>query len=172
MQSKLQPSTSSRIHRAAPQSNELSHQITIIDPHHPLYGQTFPVLRARSSRPNSGLVVILPNGHTRTVSRSATDLDQPPAERSPLPVISAFTLLPLARYVHDKVLSLEEQTHDPSTKPQVTDPILTTTATDERNADDTLEGPGRETADAIDKTFGRTDSTSPTVTGTRGRRAR
>ena len=107
--------------------------------------------------------------------RSVTNLDQPPAEQLPLPAISAFTLLPLARYVHDKVLALEEQTHDASTKPQVSapcDPLLTTTAIDERNSDDALESLGRETTGAIDKTLGRTDSTSPRITGARGRRAR
>ena len=106
--------------------------------------------------------------------RSVTNLDQPPAEQLLLPVISAFTLLPLARYVHDKVLALEEQTHDASTKPQVSapcDPLLTTTAIDERNSDDALESLGRETTGAIDKTLGRTDSTSPRITGARGRRA-
>jgi hypothetical protein len=104
-----------------------------------------------------------------------TNLDHPPAEQLPLPVISAFTLLPLARYVHDKVLALEEQTHDASTRPQVSatcDPLLTTIAIDERNSNDALESLGRETADAIDKTLGRTDSTSPRITGARGRRAR
>jgi hypothetical protein len=109
------------------------------------------------------------------VPRSVTNIDRPPAEQLPLPLISAFTLLPLARYLHDKVLALEEQTYDASTKPQVSapcDPFLFTTTIDEPNSDDTLEGLGRETADAIDKTLGRTDSTSPRVIDTCGRRAR
>jgi hypothetical protein len=86
-------------------------------------------------------------------------------------LISAFTLLPLARYVHDIVLALEEQTHDASDDPQVPDHAPDPITTNERNPDDTLEDFGRGAADTIDKTLGRIDSPSPEGAGARGRRA-
>jgi hypothetical protein len=162
-------------HRDTRKVNSLPDQVTIIDPQHPLYRQTFPLLRTHSSRPNSRLVIILHNGHRRTVSRSVTDIDQPQLKQSPQALISAPTLLPLARYVRLKVLALEEPTNDTKTEPKRGDPgdlILASTTTDQYSPDNALECHGRESTGATDKTSGCTDSTSPEITGAHERKAR
>ena len=148
-------------HRDTPQVNEIPEHITITDPNHPLYGQTFSLLRTLSSRRNSRVVLILPNGHTRTVSRSVTDLDRPPVEFSPVALISAATLLPLARYIRDKALAKEEQSHDASSPVNISntsDNSDSTTTIYECFPGNNLGGVRREPADTTDQMFGRTDS--------------
>jgi hypothetical protein len=144
---------SPKSHRDARKVNSLPEQVTIIDPRHPLYGRTFPLLRTHSSRPNSRLVLILPNGHRRVVSRSVTDIDQPQSKQSPQPLISAATLLPLARYVRLKVLALEENTNDTKTEPKCGDPgdLILATTTTAYSTDNDLECPGRGSSGATDK---------------------
>jgi len=103
-----------------------------------------------------------------------TDIDQPPLKNSSPPLISAATLLPLARYVHLKVLALEEHTNDTKTEPKYSDPgdlILATTTTAYYPPDNALECPGRRCAGATDKTPGCSDSTSPEITDPLGRGA-
>jgi hypothetical protein len=168
-------SHSSQTHHGAPQVNELPDQITITDPRHPLYSQTFPLLRSKSARPNSRLVLILPNGHTRTVARSATDIDQPPAEPPPLTLITASTLLPLARFVCAKVLALEEHSHDASDHLNCSRPcdhIQTTTRTDECAPHNNLGSVGREPETTAHQTPGHTDSPSPRIANDERRRPR
>ena len=148
-------------HRDTPQVNEIPDQITITDPQHPLYGQTFSLLRTRSSRRNSRLVLILPNGHTRTVSRSVTDIDRPPVESSTVLPISAATLLPLARYIRDKALAKEEQRHDASSPVNTSNPSDhsdSTTTTDECFSGDNLGSVRGKSADTTDQMFSRVDS--------------
>jgi hypothetical protein len=104
-----------------------------------------------------------------------TDIDQPQLKQSPQALISAPTLLPLARYVRLKVLALEEPTNDTKTEPKRGDQgdlILGATTTDQYSPDNALERPGRESADATDKTSGRTDSTSPEIADAHERKAR
>ncbi len=104
-----------------------------------------------------------------------TDIDQPQLKQSPQALISAPTLLPLARYVRLKVLALEEPTNDTKTEPKRGDPgdlILAATATDQYFPDNALEHLGREFADATDKTSGCTDSTGPEITDAYERKAR
>ena len=96
-----------------------------------------------------------------------TDIDQPQSKQSPQALISAATLLPLARYVRLKVLALEENTNDTKTEPKDGDPgdlILATITTDYYSPDNDLECPGRESAGATDKTPGCSDSTSQEIT--------
>jgi uncharacterized protein DUF5372 len=148
-------------HRDTPQVNEIPDHITITDPQHPLYGQTFSILRTRSSRRNSRVVLILPNGHTRTVSRSVTDIDRPPVESSTVLPISAATLLPLARYIRDKVLAREEQSYDASSPVNISNPSDhsdSTTTIDECFSGDNLGGVRREPTDPTNQIVGRTDS--------------
>src|SRR5262249_29711673 len=140
--------------------NEIHDHITITDPQHPLYGQTFSILRTRSSRRNSRVVLILPNGHTRTVSRSVTDIDRPPVKSSPVALLSTATLLPLARYIRDKALAKEEQRHDASSPVNTSNPSdhSNSTTIDECFSGNNLGGVRREPADATDQMLGRTDS--------------
>src|SRR5437667_10852253 len=89
-----------QIQRDTPLFEELSGEVTITDPTHPLYGQTLPLLTVRINRSKTHVTVLLPTGRRRSVPRSATDLERPTEEAShdpPLPVISVRTILPLAR---------------------------------------------------------------------------
>jgi hypothetical protein len=88
-------------------------------------------------------------------------------KQSPQALISASTLLPLARYVRFKVLALEEHTHDTKTEPKSGDPgdiISATTTTHQYSPDNALECLGRGPAGATGKTSGSSDSTSPEIT--------
>src|SRR5947209_16730775 len=76
--------------RDTPLFEELSGEVTITDPTHPLYGQTLPLLTVRINRSKTHVTVLLPTGRRRSVPRSATDLERPVEEVShdlPLPVI-------------------------------------------------------------------------------------
>src|ERR1043165_5617042 len=88
----------------APLLDGLVSEVTIIDPVHPLYGRTFPIVRVALSTPRKGsLVIQLPNGQQRSVLRTATDIDAPltpltcsvPSEAR----LSVRTLVSLARFV-------------------------------------------------------------------------
>jgi hypothetical protein len=76
-------------------------RVTVVDPHHPLYGGCFPVSDRRSGRGPELIVVRLPDGRERSISRSVTDLgrgsDGRPGSGGAL--ISVRTLLPLANHV-------------------------------------------------------------------------
>ena len=75
----------------------------MIDPHHPLYGNSFPVSDRVSGRGRRLVVVQLPDGRERSIPRSARDLvcrsDDGAAEASHRAHISVRTLLPLANHV-------------------------------------------------------------------------
>jgi hypothetical protein len=82
-------------------------------------------------------------------------------------LISAATLLPLARYIRLKVLALEEHPNDTKTEPKCGDPgdlILATTTTNQYSPDNALECFGRGAAGATDKTSGCSDSTGQEIT--------
>ena len=90
---------------------ELSGEVTITDPTHPLYGQTFPCLSIRVNRSKTHVTVLLPTGRRRSVPRLATNLERPAEESSsdpPLPVISVRTILPLAHLVQGLKQAKEE----------------------------------------------------------------
>jgi hypothetical protein len=85
--------------------------VTITDPTHPLYGQTFPLLTVRVNRSKTHVTVLLSTGRRRSVPRSATDLEHPVEAVShdfPLPAISVRTILPLARLVQELKQAKEE----------------------------------------------------------------
>jgi hypothetical protein len=97
--------------RDTPLFEALCGEVTITDPTHPLYGQTFPRLTVRVNRSKTHVTVLLPTGRRRSVPRSATDLQHPVEEVShdlPLPAISVRTILPLARLVHQLKQAKEE----------------------------------------------------------------
>jgi len=168
------PAFLTQIRQDATDLDGLPRQVTIIDPVHPLYGRTFPVVRASSPRGKSNLILLLPDGQPRSVPRSATDFDgpteQPPAAR-PLPLISVRTILPVAQLVQSMLLAIEEGHHDTSTCP--TDQHTCTAAS--AVAQDTDYRP----TDAVDRvrpaspaatrpTSGRTDQTHKITTRPRG----
>jgi hypothetical protein len=76
----------------------------VTDPHHPLYGKCFPVSDRRAGRGPRVIVIRLPDGRERGISRSATALisasdDLAAAAPSRQAHISVRTLLPLANHV-------------------------------------------------------------------------
>lgn len=76
-------------------------RVTVVDPHHPLYGGSFLVSNRHSGRGPELIVIRLPDGRERSISRLVTDLGggsgEWPASRGAL--ISVRTLLPLANHV-------------------------------------------------------------------------
>ncbi len=97
--------------RDTPLFEELSGAVTITDPTHPLYGQTFPLLTVRVNRSKTHVTVLLSTGRRRSVPRLATNLECPAEESSsdpPLPVISVRTILPLAHLVQGLKQAKEE----------------------------------------------------------------
>jgi hypothetical protein len=78
-------------------------EVSVVDPHHPLYGGCFPVSDRRSGRGPSLIVIRLPDGRERVISRAATNFspvsDDLMATASRLAHISVRTLLPLANHV-------------------------------------------------------------------------
>jgi hypothetical protein len=86
----------------------------VVDPHHPLYGNSFPVSDRRSGRGFAVIVVRLPDGRERGILRSATDAAASPGEW-PAEYLRAFitarTLLPLANHVRS-VLASRDGDHE------------------------------------------------------------
>lgn len=78
-------------------------QVRVTDPHHPLYGKRFPVSDRLSGRGPGLIVVRLPDGRERSISRFATDLAATAHEQlavsSRQAHISVHTLLPLANHI-------------------------------------------------------------------------
>ncbi len=106
------PSALNQIQRDTPLFEELSGEVTITDPTHPLYGHTLPLLTVRVNRSKTHVTVLLPTGRRRSVPRSATDLERQADQVSPdssLPVISVRTILPLARFVQGFKQAKEER---------------------------------------------------------------
>ena len=101
-----------QIQRDTPLFEELSGEVTITDPTHPLYGHTLPLLTVRVNRSKTHVTVLLPTGRRRSVPRLATNLERPTEETShelSLPVISVRTILPLARFVQGLKQAKEER---------------------------------------------------------------
>jgi len=98
----VEPGPLNQTRRNTPLLETLSDKVTILDPTHPLYGQTLPRLAGRVNRSTPHVMVLLPTGRRHAVPRSATNLECPTEAASydhPLPAISVRTILPLARFV-------------------------------------------------------------------------
>ena len=87
-------------------------QVTIVDPMHPLYGRTLPLLRVHSTRSKARLVVQLPDGRVQWIPRAMTDLDPPTVVAPPLALIAVPTLLPLAQLVCARLTGKEDMHHE------------------------------------------------------------
>jgi hypothetical protein len=104
-------SSPNQTQRDTPLFEELSGEVTITDPTHPLYDQTLPLLTVRVNRSKTHVTVLLPTGRRRSVPRSATNLERLAEESScdsSLPVISVRTILPLAHLVQQLKQAKEE----------------------------------------------------------------
>jgi hypothetical protein len=102
-----------QIQQDTPLFEELSGEVTITDPTHPLYGHTFPLLTVRVNRSKTHVTVLLPTGRRRSVPKASTDLERSVEQASlhpPLPVISVRTILPLARFVQG-LKQVKEERH-------------------------------------------------------------
>jgi IS66 Orf2 like protein/Family of unknown function (DUF5372) len=85
---------------------------TIIDPTHPLFGQTLPILRASRHHLKERIVVALPDGRERRIPVSITNLiDRPSDNSTAAGLISVRTLLPLAELIRVMVAPQEENIH-------------------------------------------------------------
>jgi IS66 Orf2 like protein/Family of unknown function (DUF5372) len=85
---------------------------TIVDPTHPLFGQTLPILRASRHHLKERIVVALPDGRERRIPVSITNLIERPADNSTAAgLISVRTLLPLAELIRAMVAPQEENIH-------------------------------------------------------------
>jgi len=96
-------------HQNASKLERLPQSVLITDPSHPLFGRTFPVISNKSPRGKSQLIIQLPNGLRKSISRSVTDLDlSPRGESSNLPFLSVRTILPIARLVQKLVKEIDD----------------------------------------------------------------
>ena len=84
-------------------------QIRVVDPHHPLYGECYPVSARHSGRGPALIVIQLPDGRERSILRSATAPisapDDSAATSSRQLHISVRTLLALANHVRTVLAS-------------------------------------------------------------------
>ena len=105
------PGSGNHTQQETPLLDKVCGEVTVTDPAHPLYGQTFPLLPVRINRSTPHVMVLLPSGRRHTVPRAATNLERPAGAVSPaapLPVISVRTILPLARLVQQLKQAKEE----------------------------------------------------------------
>jgi hypothetical protein len=85
--------------------------VTIVDPHHPLFGQCLPVVGRPAARGAAQIVVRLPDGRERSVGRPATDLAGVPdcsTSATAAARISVRSLLPLANRIRIMVICADE----------------------------------------------------------------
>jgi hypothetical protein len=100
----------------APQLERVTHA-TVTDAAHPLFGQTLEVVKDSSSRGKTYLTLRLPDGQHRAVPRRSTSFEADQSmsvPQTPLPRISARTILPVAQFVRRKLLSVEDKSDGPS----------------------------------------------------------
>ncbi len=95
-----------RLHRRpfhdAPVFDRRVAHVTIVEPHHPLFGRRLPVVDRPSPRGVEQLIVKLPDGRERSVRRTAPDLAgsrDSSTSATAAPRISARSLLPLANRI-------------------------------------------------------------------------
>src|SRR5262245_49888953 len=111
------PPSLTKTRYTTPVSDTIPHQVTIIDPDHPLFQSTLPVLRHTLWRGKPHVVVQLDNGRTRSVPTTATE-NTPVTPTPELAVrlpICARMLLPVARRLQSMALIKEEARHDTPT---------------------------------------------------------
>jgi hypothetical protein len=136
---------------------ELSGEVTITDPTHPLFGQTLPLLTVKTYRSKTHVTVLLPTGRRRSLLRQVTSLESPggsPPASSGLPSISVRTILPLARFVavlqrakeENHVQAIDQTIPTPpltisSTTDDAVEPIVTCIPTPSSKADSRITPP-------------------------------
>ena len=124
--------------------------MTVVDPTHPLYGRTLPLLRVHSARSKARLVVRLPDGRVRWIPRAITDLDASAVAAPPQALIAVPTLLPLAQLVCAMLMGKEDMHHDtaPALTLRVVNAPLTVPFDESRGALAIVEQTGHQRAAA------------------------
>lgn len=137
---------------------------TIVDPTHPLFGQTLPILRASRHHLKERIVVALPDGRERRIPISITNLIERPSDNSTATgLISVRTLLPLAELIRAMVAPQEENIHGATSHstaaelPRCNQSLGTGTNTNV----DTLEKFASRPSESTDTVSGRVDSSHP-----------
>ncbi len=88
-------------HDTADLDRRVTH-VSVVDPHHPLFGARLQVAERQSCRGSAVVVLILPDGRERSVPRAATGLADAPILHPricPQALISMRSLLPLANRI-------------------------------------------------------------------------
>src|SRR5262249_15893741 len=146
-------------------------QATIVDPTHPLFGQTLPILRASRHHLKERIVVALPDGRERRIPVSITNLiERPPDGAKTAGLISVRTLMPLVELIRAMVAPREGNIHgavQDSTAEELPRPNKSSGAGPGTNSD-ALEQSGAEPSDSTDTVPGRAESSHPQ--GSRGDR--
>jgi DNA-binding transcriptional regulator LsrR (DeoR family) len=91
-----------RTRQGTPVLERVISEVTVIDPHHALFGRPLQLISLSAARGRDLLTVALPDGRQRTLRRSITDLDeqyQAGGSLVELPWVSVRTLIPLARHL-------------------------------------------------------------------------
>jgi hypothetical protein len=143
-------------------------QATIVDPTHPLFGQTLPILRASRHHLKERIVVALPDGRERRIPISITNLvERPPDGAKPVGLISIRTMMPLVELIRAMVAPKEDNTHgatSPSTTTEL--PRCNKSSGIGRHINgDNLEQFGSEPSASTDTVPGRADSPHPQDSG-------
>jgi hypothetical protein len=127
-------------------------EATIVDPTHPLFGQTLPILRASRHHLKNLIVLALPDGRERRIPVSITNLvELPPANTKSAGLISVRTLMPLVELIRAMVAPQEDNIH--GTAPH-------STAAGESPQCDQLSGTGSSLNDTALEQFGSEHSES------------
>src|ERR1700688_4739846 len=110
--------------------------VTITDPQHCLFGKRLAVIRERSGRGPTYVVVELPDGRKRSIRIASTDLAATviaSGAASDLPRISVRTLIPLVQHLSANLALLaEEVIRDGSSSPSASRCVSTTADTHRR----------------------------------------
>ncbi len=106
-------SSARRTRQSTPILERVVSHVTIIDPHHFLFGHRLELLKERAGRGPAYVVVALPDGRRRAVRIASTDLAKSPITSRPnaadLPRISARTLIPLMQHLSANLNLLDEK---------------------------------------------------------------
>ncbi len=111
-------SSANQTPQSATVADRLISAVTVTDPRHPLSGQRLAVLSLACARGPRFIAVALPDGRRRLIRRAATDLERPIATETPVPRVSARTLLPLARYIRSVMTASRTEIVDAVPMPQ------------------------------------------------------
>jgi hypothetical protein len=137
---------------------------TIVDPTHPLFGQTLPILRASRHHLKERIVVALPDGRERRIPISITNLIERQSDNSTAAgLISVRTLAPLAELIRVMVALQEENIHGATSHSTATElPRRNQSPGTGPNINvDTLEKFASRPSESTDAVSGRADSSHP-----------